>query len=101
MDAVNSLISNIDNSIYQELKSALELGRWQSGTVLSASQKDLVLQAIIAYEVRHLPEHERTAYIHKPEHEACDHAHESEPGSKSESEAFEEKVLQFKPFKKN
>jgi len=90
MDAVNSLISNIDNRIYQEMKTALELGRWQSGALLSASQKEIVLQAIITYEVRHLPEHERTAYIHTSEHEACDHAHEPE-----------EKVLQFKPFKKH
>jgi len=90
MDAVNSLISNIDSTIYRDLKTALELGRWQSGNLLSTVQKEIVLQAIISYELRHLPEHERTAYIHTPEHEACDHAHEPE-----------EKVLQFKPFKKN
>lgn len=93
MDAVNSLINNVDNRIYQQLKTALELGRWQSGAALSTAQKEIVLQAIIAYEVRHLPEHQRTAYIHTPEHEACDHAHEPEEN--------EENILQFKPFKKN
>lgn len=72
MDAVNNLISNISEEIYQEMKAALELGRWKSQKPLSEQQKAICLQAIIAYEARHLSEQERTAYIHVTPHDACD-----------------------------
>ena len=72
MDPVNSLINNISVEIYQDLKNAVELGVWQSGVKLSDSQKTLSIQALIAYENKHMQEKERTAYIHKPEHEACE-----------------------------
>ncbi len=74
MDATHSLINHISQDIYLEMKTALELGRWQSGNVLTDKQRSIAIQAMIAWEVKHLPEHERTAYIHKPEHEACDSA---------------------------
>lgn len=80
MDSSTSLINYISKEIYQELKTAVELGHWASGNVLSEVQKKISLQALIAYESKHVPEKERTAYIHKPEHEACatSHAHEQE-----------------------
>lgn len=80
MDSSASLISYISKEIYQELKTAVELGHWASGNALSEAQKKISLQALITYESKHIPEKERTAYIHKPEHEACDssHAHKTE-----------------------
>ena len=72
MDSASSLIDNIDEAIYQDLKSALELGRWQSGKALSDSQKPIVIQAIIAYENKHMSESERTGYIHKEKPTPCE-----------------------------
>lgn len=72
MDTVTSLIDNIDAPIFQELKTALELGRWESGLDISVVQKDIVIQAIIAYENKHLDETERTGYIHKESQTACE-----------------------------
>ena len=72
MDSTNSLISNISEEIYKDLKTAVELGHWESGNSLSNSQKSLSIQALIAYESKYLNEKDRTAYIHRPEHEACD-----------------------------
>jgi uncharacterized protein YeaC (DUF1315 family) len=90
MDPVNSLINNISIEIYQELKAAVELGRWQSGNALSESQKSLSIQALIAYENKHLSEKDRTAYIHRPEHEACDSA------NNASLEENEERPILFK-----
>lgn len=89
MDSTNTLISHISEEIYQELKTAIELGHWQSGTALSEAQKNLTMQALIAYESKHIPETERTAYIYKPEHEACDSSHHAQ-------DAEQERPIKFK-----
>jgi uncharacterized protein YeaC (DUF1315 family) len=78
MDPQTTLFSKIDENIYQELKQAIELGRWLSGSTVTEQQKQLALQAIIRFEQLHLPEEEHTAYIFKPEHEPCDSASSSE-----------------------
>jgi len=88
MDSVNTLFSYINESLYHELKKAIELGRWSSGNLLTHSQKEIALQATIHYESRHLPENQHTAYIYKPEHEACESSH----GVNS----MEEQVIKFK-----
>ena len=58
------LIASINPEIYQNLKQALELGKWADGRKLTDEQKELVMQAIIVYENKQtLPEHLRTGYI--------------------------------------
>ena len=49
--------------VYEELKKAVEIGKWPDGNPLSQSQKEYCMQAIIHYEFHNLPEHERTGYI--------------------------------------
>lgn len=68
------LIGNITPEIHHNLKRAIELGRWPDGTRLSQQQKELSLQAVIAYESAHLSEQERVGYIDrgpKAEGESC------------------------------
>lgn len=60
------LIEQIDEATYRTLKTAVELGKWDNGQRLSAEQVEYCLQAIIAWEVRNLPEHERTGYMATP-----------------------------------
>lgn len=57
------LISNITPEIYQNLKRAIELGKWADGSVLSQEQKEDSLQAVIAYELENVTEDERLGYI--------------------------------------
>lgn len=57
------LLASINPEIYENLKRAVELGKWPDGRVLNREQRELSLQAVIAYETRHLPEEERTGYI--------------------------------------
>ncbi|MGQ9425179.1 YeaC family protein [Gilvimarinus sp. F26214L] len=67
------LSQNLDPDVYQRLKTAIELGKWPNGEVLSPHQKEITMQAIIAYEVKNLPPEERTGYIHAADKTACGH----------------------------
>ena len=60
------LLASMTPEIHQGLKTAVELGKWPNGERLSAQQVELCLQAVIAYDQRHLPETERVAYIDTP-----------------------------------
>ena len=57
------LLASMTPEIHQNLKTAVELGKWPNGERLSAEQVELCLQAVIAYDQRNLPETERVAYI--------------------------------------
>lgn len=57
-------IEGLTPNIYQRLKSAVELGKWSDGRVLSEEQKQISLQALIAYELKNnIPESQRIGYI--------------------------------------
>jgi uncharacterized protein YeaC (DUF1315 family) len=78
------LLDSITPAVYESLKRAVEIGKWPDGRVLTAEQRELSMQAVIAYEQKHLAEHERTGYIDrgsKQEGEVCgdDHQHDEQP----------------------
>lgn len=69
------LIANITPDIHASLKRAIEIGRWPDGRRLSAEQRALCMEAVIAYEAAHLSQTERVGYIdrgRKAEGEVCD-----------------------------
>ena len=49
--------------VHETLKRAVEIGKWTDGSVLSREQRELCLQAVIAYDARHLAAEERSGYI--------------------------------------
>ena len=53
-DSVEALIEAMTPTIYENLKTAIELGKWGDGTRLSAEQVESCLQTIILYEAKHL-----------------------------------------------
>jgi len=63
MSSFNEMIQNITPDIYRSLKLAVEIGRWADGNKLTAEQRELSLQAMIAWEIQNLPEEERTGYM--------------------------------------
>ncbi len=78
------LLDSITPAVYENLKRAVEIGKWPDGRALTAEQRELSMQAVIAYEQKHLAEHERTGYIDrgsKQEGEVCgdDHQHDEQP----------------------
>ncbi len=71
----DNLIESITPETYENLKRAMELGKWADGTRLKPEQKEYVMQAIIAYGERNLPEQERVGFIDrgsKEEGAVCD-----------------------------
>jgi uncharacterized protein len=63
MSAFLTAIENITPEIYENLKLAIELGKWGDGRKLSPEQRDLCMQALIAWEIKNLPEEQRTGYM--------------------------------------
>lgn len=63
MSSFNEMIQNITTDIYQSLKLAVEIGKWSDGGKLTGEQRELSLQAMIAWEIQNLPEEERTGYM--------------------------------------
>ncbi|UZE21589.1 DUF1315 family protein [Pseudomonas sp. B21-056] len=63
MSSFAQMIENITPDIYQSLKLAVEIGKWADGNKLTAEQRELSLQAMIAWEIQNLPEEERTGYM--------------------------------------
>ena len=59
------MIESMTPEMYQNLRRAVELGKWPDGQQLSPEQKQNALQAVIAWGERHLPETERVGYIDK------------------------------------
>lgn len=61
---LEQLIQALTPDIYQNLRTAIELGRWPDGRKLDAEQKELCMQAVIYYEQMHdLPATERVGYM--------------------------------------
>ena len=56
------LIKTITPDIYERFKKAIEIGKWNDGTLLTEDQKAITLRAIILYEQVHLLEHERVGF---------------------------------------
>lgn len=68
----------LSREVYENLRRSVELGRWPDGRTLTAEQRETSLQAVIAWEQAHLPEHERSGYIGKPDC-ATDNSDQEQP----------------------
>lgn len=79
---IEQMLAVLDADIVARLKTAVEIGKWPNGVVLTKEQRQTSMQAVIAWESQNVPEKERSGYIdkgHKEEGEECDsHVPESE-----------------------
>lgn len=66
LDSVKELLTSMSPEIYLELKNAVALGRWANGDKLSADQKELCLQAVIAYDQLFHPPEQRVGFVTSP-----------------------------------
>lgn len=58
--SISDLVAAISPGIYLNLKSAIELGKWEDGRRLEREQLEQCIQLLILYEAQSLPETERT-----------------------------------------
>ena len=61
-DSIEALIDEMNVEVYAALKLALELSKWPDGRRLDEQQRDFCMQAIILFEAKHLPEHDRIGF---------------------------------------
>lgn len=73
-ELLQRMLSVLNADVVENFKRAIELGKWPDGRRLSREQMETCLQAVIAWEGRHLPPEQRSGYIHKEEKEGevCD-----------------------------
>ncbi|WP_119395674.1 YeaC family protein [Salinibius halmophilus] len=64
----DEVLASLTPEMIDRFRTALELGKWPDGRVLTKEQKATTLQAVMVWEANNLPEAERTGYI---ERNAC------------------------------
>lgn len=57
------LVATMTPEICDNMRRAVELGKWPDGRALSREQRELCMQAVLAWEVQNLPEDQRTGYM--------------------------------------
>lgn len=81
MDFQN-LIARLDATTCVALKRAVEIGKFPDGRRLTDEQRELCMEAVLAWEAHNLPPEQQTGYIDrgkKVEGEVCDsHDHAAE-----------------------
>lgn len=83
---IEQVMAALSPEIVERFKTAIEIGKWPNGQVLTAEQREICMQAVVAWEFKHLPENQRTGYIDrgtKKDGEECDsheggHDHDSD-----------------------
>lgn len=58
MTEIEKLVDDMPYEAYERLVSAVELGKWQDGAVLSQEQRENCLQLVMLYQARKLDNHE-------------------------------------------
>ncbi len=61
--SLQELLAGMTPEIHSKLKRAVELGRWENGDRLTQEQRDLCLQAVIAYDEMHHAAEEKVGFI--------------------------------------
>lgn len=73
-----TLVEQMSEETWRNMRRAVETGRWPDGRALREGQRELCLQAVIAWEARHLPEERRTGHVERVE---CSSHREEQPVS--------------------
>lgn len=66
---------NLSPEIIDKLRTAVELGKWESGVKLTQDQLQTCMRTVLLWENKHLNESQRTGYIdmgHKTHEDHCE-----------------------------
>jgi uncharacterized protein YeaC (DUF1315 family) len=76
------LVKQLSPELVQQLRRAIEIGKWPDGRRVTDEQRANCMEAVLHWEMLHLPEESRTGYIdrgEKKEGDVCDsHEHQAE-----------------------
>lgn len=79
---LEQLLQQITPEVYENLKRAVEIGKWADGRPVTDEQRELCMQAVLAYDLKYLPEEERVGFIDrgtKEEGETCSDSADVQP----------------------
>ena len=79
MKRLHDILRCITPEVYQNLRRAIEVGRWSNGMLVEEEQKALCMQALIAYEKKYLPPEQHTGYIECKAPTDCGGSKQSSP----------------------
>ena len=65
MDTVDELVESLTPDMVNDLKRAIEIGKFPDNRAVSEEQRELMIEATILYDALKLPEEERTGFIHR------------------------------------
>lgn len=54
MKDLDKVIDEMPTEVYERLRTAAELGKWEDGSVLSEAQRESTLQVVMLYQARRL-----------------------------------------------
>jgi uncharacterized protein YeaC (DUF1315 family) len=54
MKDLNQIINELPFEVYERMRSAVELGKWDDGTVLTEEQRENAMQVVMLYQARML-----------------------------------------------
>lgn len=87
---VEQLLAALTPEIVARFRTAIEIGKWPDGRIVTPEQRETCMQAVVAWEFKHLPEEQRTGYIDrgtKKKDESCDsHTHDDSKGHDPDEE---------------
>ncbi len=61
----SSAAAQLDRPTYENLRRALELGRWPDGRALEPRQREICIEAVVTWEQAHLPPEQHSGFVHK------------------------------------
>lgn len=78
-----TILDSLTPEIVDKFRTAIELGKWADGRILTEDQRQTCMQAVMVWEHEYLPPQDRVGYINKPVKkdgsivgEECDVEHE-------------------------
>jgi hypothetical protein len=89
---IQELLNGLTPEMYQKLKLAIEIGKWPTGGMVSKEQRELCMQALIAYEKKHLPKEQHSGYIPPKEHNHCGSTEGAVAEDEKQPLAFKESI---------
>ena len=52
---IEQMLTMLNPEIVDRLRTAIEIGKWPNGIALTAEQRQTCMQAVYAWEMKHLP----------------------------------------------
>lgn len=62
---IEQLLKAMTPEIYENMKTAVEIGKWPDGTPLTEQQKETAIQAVMIYDSTHHGDHDEPFRVRK------------------------------------